>query len=472
MLQLVIEPLGARPGMQVSVADSVPIGAFVSALVDQLGYPKIDGTGVPIAYQLRPSTGDRPLPNAQSFATAKVASGAHLALVAEAASFATVPLEAPGREIMPLPQRWTRRAVTTAGIVVCLCAFTGFGAGFAVALARRHAAGLQPPPVVASSPAVTATVGVPRTATVQFTFSGHLQTVRSVAFSPDGSFLASGGDDGQLLVWSALDGGVRQRMFHPASVQALAWSPEGQRLVTGSANQVRFYAAFTGTLLARSSRHTAPVASLAWTAHNQMQVVSGALDQLAIIWDTANYQAQTIFARHNKPIEAVSWAADGQSVASSSQGGVVRVWNAATGEEIHGLYQDAPIPMRACAFAPTGAALAVGGDDGIIRVWNNGLFCQEPAMGSGGQMCQDKPLRLRTSNQPIRTLAWCPDARYLASGSNDGTFSIWMPGQSQAPVLTMLIQPNVAVHSIGWSPHATQLATASGTAISVWNLHA
>jgi WD40 repeat protein len=301
------------------------------------------------------------------------------------------------------------------------------------------------------------------------TFASHQQTVRIVAWSPDGRYLASGGDDGQLLVWGT-DGVVHQRVVYQAAVTALAWSPESERLVMGAANQVTFLTALTGTVLASfPHEHLATVTSLAWTAHNQQQVVSGALDQRAIVWQTTLYQPQTIFTRHTAPIESVTWASDGTTIASSSQGGVVRVWNAESGQEVHPLYQDAPLPMRAAAFASTGTQLAVGGDDGTIRLWN-GLVCQRTGAISAGSICLDTPRRLQSSHNPIRSLAWSPDARYLASGSDDGSFSLWDSVQAEKPLLTLPVQPGSAVHSLTWSPTGQQLAAASGKTVTVWNL--
>lgn len=469
VLRLILDPEGAA----VDVDDAMPIGACAVWLAAQLGYPTVDSLGLPVVYQLRITSTGSLLPNNQRFRDLQPSPGIRLTLVSAAASASTRPAQAVSiptatQRKSLLHQRWNRRAFLIVGAVSAF-ALTGLGTGLSVALAqpdlgRRKAA--TAPLAPTASPTTT-----PRiiSAAPVLTFASHQQTVRIVAWSPDGRYLASGGDDGQLLVWGT-DGVVHQRVVYQAAVTALAWSPESERLVMGAANQVTFLTALTGTVLASfPHEHLATVTSLAWTAHNQQQVVSGALDQRAIVWQTTLYQPQTIFTRHTAPIESVTWASDGTTIASSSQGGVVRVWNAESGQEVHPLYQDAPLPMRAAAFASTGTQLAVGGDDGTIRLWN-GLVCQRTGAISAGSICLDTPRRLQSSHNPIRSLAWSPDARYLASGSDDGSFSLWDSVQAEKPLLTLPVQPGSAVHSLTWSPTGQQLAAASGKTVTVWNL--
>jgi WD40 repeat protein len=471
VFRLILDPEGAA----FDVDDAMPVGACAAQLVAQLGYPTADSAGMPVIYQLRLTNGGSLLPNDRRFRDLQLYPGARLALASSTASAPTRPVPAAdltaATQSKPHTRRlWSRRAFLTTGALATF-ALTGFGTGLTVALAQHYLGRKR----TAAAPHITPTAPPKTTphifsATPALSFASHQQIVRVVAWSPDGQYLASGGDDGLLLVWGS-DGVVRQRVAYQAAVTALAWSPESERLVTGAANQVTFLTALTGTLLASFPHdHLATVTSLAWTGHNQQQVFSGALDQRAIIWQTTLYQPHTVFTRHTAPIEAVSWAADGQTVASSSHGGVVRVWNAESGREVHPLYQDAPLPMRAAAFAPSGTQLAVGGDDGIIRLWN-GVTCQHTGVINDSPICTDLPVRLQSSRSLIHSLAWSPDARYLASSGDDGSFSLWDPAQSQKPLLTKPVQPGSAVLSLAWSPTGNQLATASGKIVIVWNLH-
>ena len=509
-LEVLVEENALGSVRPVEIVADVPVGALVPALVEELKLPQTDPFGKKLFYILRPASSGCVFPENTTLLASGVGPGTRLALDAYVLDDArggmasTIPA-APSNSLSPavadpmfhssatladldqflameskhtsdsMPtikkkRSWTRRAfLLTGGLGL---AVGGTGLGYAAYRSflngtLKTAIMRNTQPATTQTKVVTEKQMLPTMAKPALTFTRHQAIVRTVAWSPDGTMLASGADDTQLFIWG-MDGLVHHTVQHPASVHVLAWSPDGQRLVTGSATQVLFLHALTGTPLARSThRHTAAVTGLAWSMQNPNLVVSGALDMHAIVWNTTNYQAQALFARHTAPIEAVSWAADGQTVASSSQGGVVRVWRALNAQEIHGAYQDAAIRMRTLAFSPTGMQLAVGGEDGQVRIWN-GFTCQQQVSGGRGNICKDLPQRLKASNRAVRSLAWSHDTRFLATGDDDGTVAIWYPTHSQQPLFTF--QQNASVHSLAWSPKDNQLVTASGNVVTVWNV--
>ena len=488
----------------VEIVADAPVAVLVPALVEELQLPTADIFGKPLVYMLRYSLNGHILPEQKTLLASGVEQGTQLVLdsyIVEG-SVATM-MEKTGTQVAPddffhaadtasdntglpivgtLPKsssrnsgRVTRRAFLAVGGVV-LGAST-IGVGYAAlrtfnngTLNMANMMGARMPRTPKASTTLT-TPMIPTMAKATLVFTGHQQLVRTVAWSPNGTMLASGADDAQLFVWGT-DGTIHQTIAHPASIHAVAWSPDSQRLVTGSNNQVLFLNALNGMVLGRSThRHTAAVTSLAWTGKQQrLQVVSGGADNRAIVWDTTNYSAQTIFMRHTTPIESVSWAPDGQTVASSSQGGAVRIWNAADAQEVHAYYLDAPVRMRVLEYAPVGATLVVGGEDGIARFWRNADTCQNQTIVNGLRECIDAPQRVQAFNTPVRALAWSPDGKFLALGSNDGKFSLWYPAQSQKPLLTMTIQQNMPVHSISWAPKGDQVAVASGNKVTLLTL--
>jgi len=81
----------------------------------------------------------------------------------------------------------------------------------------------------------------------------------------------------------------------------------------------------------------------------------------------------------------------------------------------------------------------------------------------------DVPVRLQAHTGNVRTLAWSPDGRFLATGGDDGMLAFWYPAQSQTPLFR--VHHNAPVLALAWSSNGKQVATASGNNVTIWGLN-
>jgi WD domain, G-beta repeat len=473
---LIKQPGRANTCNPVTVDGTTLIGNCISSLVDHLGFPKRDGIGRVLTYSLRPLSEGHPLPNTLRFVDVPLLPETRLVLEVDEANAVTQPVSTAIAKsgsarvtittpaMNPLRHMMNRRTFVV-GSVLAGGTVSGLLTGIATAFATRQ----QALPV-AMAPSATPSSHMPERLQQILLFTGHQQTVRAIAWSPDGTTVASGADDGLLLLWN-LDGQVRQRIPHSAGVAALAWSPAGKLLASGSGTSVRFFDGRTAAPLSPARNvHTAQVTSLAWSQAPGHPLISSSLDRRAIVWETHDYQPQAIFTRHTTAIDALSCQPGSTTVASASQGGAIRLWRVDTLAEVHAFYQDAQLPMRAVAFAPRGNQLAVGGNDGVVRLWGNGVVCQRWAVTAQGILCIDVPLRFRAHTAPVRSVSWSPDGHFLATGGDDGTLAIWTCTPGTLPTLvtkTTFADPVVAV---AWSPVGGHIGAASGKIVTIWNI--
>mmetsp|Transcript_15416 Transcript_15416/g.48492 ORF Transcript_15416/g.48492 Transcript_15416/m.48492 type:complete len:346 (-) Transcript_15416:44-1081(-) len=180
--------------------------------------------------------------------------------------------------------------------------------------------------------------------------SGHGQEVCGLRWSPDGQQLASGGNEGNVCVWTQqLTAPLFRFAEHEAAVKALAWSPHKRGLLAsggGTADKcIRTWNTVTGTALANECTFS-QVCALTWSKNtDELVSTHGYSGNEIIVWKYPSLTRVATLTGHSARVLHLTCSADGQTVITGAGDETVRFWS---------VFPACPKP-RASA-APTGAS--------------------------------------------------------------------------------------------------------------------
>lgn len=323
---------------------------------------------------------------------------------------------------------------------------------------------------------------------------GHSVEVTSVAYSPDGQYVLTGGMDNTARLWAAQSGQlIKVLQGHNNPVAKVAFSPDGQRMMTlerGAGVALRLWdkegnptdtltddlAPITAAIFAKDNKHlltghqngevrliglegpgfpvarkysgaNRPITALAMDSDGR--VVAAGKDRTARLYEADGSLIKTL-AGHNETINAAAFSPDGKRIATGCDGEQVILWGGA-GEKLEKINRHRD-KIKSTAFSPDGLYFASASEDGTIFIWDS----------NGKNKGKAKPFDFG-----VNDIAWSPDSKFLlAGGAAKDAVLLNLDGE----IVRRYGGHSSAVRSVAFSPDGLHLLTGGNAQqVRVWS---
>lgn len=287
------------------------------------------------------------------------------------------------------------------------------------------------------------------------TLNGHTGRILNVAFSSDGTYVASSSQDKKIKLWD-VGNGQEVHTFQMTSVDMpdISFSPDGNLLASPEA----IWDVESKQEIHTLERGSQIPASIAFSPDGSILAVA-LFDQPIKLWDVVSGQVvQMIGEQVEDRIIRIEFSPDGALLAAGVKGGIIRLWDIDNGELVDSLQYIGETDIHDIAFSSDGRILASGGRVAVVQLWDvpnrelaNTIRLRDALMSvafspdgmilasAGGyehavQLWDVKSGRLLHSlphNERLMTVAFSPDGKLLAAGCFDNQVYLW--GISKEP---------------------------------------
>jgi WD40 repeat protein/transcriptional regulator with XRE-family HTH domain len=271
-------------------------------------------------------------------------------------------------------------------------------------------------------------------------YLGHESSVKSVAFSPDSQYVLTGSEDATARLWAApANAPLRtfvgpsaghmdyayapdsKYVLAPSGVLSVAFSTDGKYVLTGGQDHVaRLWSFPTGSELRDFIGHTASIRNVVFSFDGK-HMLTGSDDQTAKLWDAETGRLLRTFTLNVASNVAAAFSPDGKYLIAKGLGVLeptgdyidTRLWDVSTGKEVRAFnidfYSEDASLAEAVAFSPNGnQALTGGGGSVLFDVHTGRVLCD-----------------LFPGFTLVTSVAFSPDGRYALTGSGDYTARLW-----------------------------------------------
>ena len=292
-----------------------------------------------------------------------------------------------------------------------------------------------------------------------------MESIARVAFSPDGKTIATATeghrptDDSpgrRVQLWDVATGRERRLLEDGLfRLHCAAFSPDGSLVAAGGGNweqnqmgEVRLWNPQSGKRVGRLVGHRRPVLGIAFSPDGRT-VATAAGDGTIRFWDPATGKQEREIDGQGW-VESAVFSPDGKLLASANTDGIAKLWDAATGQLLT-TFTGHEGWLRPARFSPDGATLATAGQDGKVQLWDVAKRERRQTIVP--------PDWLADPAEPVTCVAYSPDGKTVATAHEGKVVRLREPDTGE--VRSQLLGHEDVVSSVAYSLDGKTLATAS-----------
>ena len=275
---------------------------------------------------------------------------------------------------------------------------------------------------------------------------GHGAAVLGLEFLPGNRGVVSTGQSGDVRVWRLPRVTPIVSQFGSSWIQSMAYSPDGRWIATGDrAGALRLTAAGS-----RESRllhdYATPLFDVGFVTGEHSTIAVADANGSVHAWDLAGETGRTLGA-HGGVAAAVDASPNGNLFASAGLDGEVRLWDLSAGTDRSLDRREAP--AREISFSPDGATLASADAEGGVHLLELASGANRTLSGHSGA---------------VATVRFSPDGTHIASAGSDGTARVWNVAAGSSAILA---RHEDVVRDVVWLPDGSGLLSVGGDGITM-----
>ncbi len=285
----------------------------------------------------------------------------------------------------------------------------------------------------------------------------HRGGVRDIVYSPDGTYLATAGEDGQIRI-ARLNGSghvtdVQQLAAHAGAVRAITFSSRSESLLSAGEDGLVTEWKLPITVKPVSSKvawHEGGAWAIAASGNGQWVASAGQLGEVIVAERSGTEFREVARVRLDTRVRSLAFIDETHAVAIGGEDGSLTIWRFRNGPSDVRKIDTGHKRVLAIAVHPDGSMLATAGDDRLARVWP---INPDGNLGS--------PVLLEGHEGAVNDVAFSPDGERLLTASADRSVRIWRRYTRGASTPIILQQHESWVWAAAFSPDGSRLATAS-----------